>query len=114
VGRYLSERKALDEIALTTNTPMLIAVRNVHSFASVFEHQGRALVRTGDELVVRITSGQPESVVRAVIAASACGAKVKGITGDAKSTVMPLIDIAIRAPSSFTPLIYLRSSHCAW
>ena len=105
VSRYLRERKALAAIALTTDTSVLTAVGNDHSFASVFERQVLAQVRTGDVLVTLSTSGQSESVMRAATAARACGATVIGMTGDAESTVVRLADVAIRVPTSFTPSI---------
>lgn len=70
-----------------------------------------ALVRTGDELVALSTTGESESVVRAVTTPRACGAKVIGMTGDAESTVVRLADFAIRVPSSFTP--FIQETHIA-
>ena len=70
-----------------------------------------ALVRARDVLVALSTSGQSESVVRAVEAAKNAGATVIGMTGAADSPVAALADIAVRVPSTVTP--FIQEAHIA-
>jgi D-sedoheptulose 7-phosphate isomerase len=111
VGRYQRDRRAMAAIALTTDTSVITAVGNDHSFASVFERQVHALVRRGDVLVALSTSGQSESVVRAIAAARLQGATVIGMTGSDDSRVASGADIAIRVPSTSTP--FIQEAHIA-
>ena len=111
VGRYLRDRDALPAIALTTDTSVLTAVGNDHGYARVFERQVQALVGSGDVLVALSTSGESESIVRAVAAAKARGAVTIGLTGQAQSRVGTDADIAIRVPSMVTP--FVQETHIA-
>lgn len=111
VGRYLRERDALAAIALTTDTSVLTAIGNDYGYAAVFERQVRALVGKSDTLVAISTSGRSESVLRAVVAANAIGAITIGMTGGAASPIGTAAVIAIRVPSTVTPLI--QETHIA-
>jgi D-sedoheptulose 7-phosphate isomerase len=105
VGRYLHDRRALAGVALTTDTSVLTAVGNDRGYATVFERQVNALVRTGDVLIALSTGGHSENVIRAVIAAKNNKATVIGMTGSADSPVSEAAQITIRIPSRFTPFI---------
>lgn len=111
VGRYLRERDALAAIALTTDTSVLTAIGNDYGYALVFERQVRALVGKSDTLVAISTSGRSESVLRAVEAANAIGAVTIAMTGGAESPVGTAAMIAIRVPSTETPLV--QETHIA-
>jgi len=63
-GRYLTNRKPLAAIALTTDTSSLTAIGNDFGFERVYERQVLALVRKGDVAVGISTSGASENVLR--------------------------------------------------
>ena len=111
VGRYLRERSGLAAMALTTDTSVLTAVSNDFGYDSVYERQINALVYPGDVVVVLSTSGESESIVRAVSAAKSRGAATIGLTGINDSRVGRNVNIAIRVPSTETP--YIQETHIA-
>jgi len=111
VGRYLRERNGLASIALTTDTSVLTAVSNDFGYDSVYERQINALVYPGDVVVVLSTSGESESIVRAVSAAKTRGAATIALTGINDSRVGRQVNIAIRVPSAHTP--YIQETHIA-
>lgn len=73
VGRFERERRGVAAHALTTDTSLLTALANDHGYDAVFERQVTALGARGDVLVAISTSGESESVVRAVEAAQRLG-----------------------------------------
>lgn len=111
VGRYLREREAIAAIALTTDTSVLTAIGNDSGYANVFERQVRALSRPTDVLIAISTSGESESVIRAVVAAKELGVATIGLTGQGHSRVAQLVDVAIQVPSLLTP--FIQEAHIA-
>src|SRR5213593_2319180 len=73
VGRFRRERRALEAIALTTDTSALTAIANDYGYDEVFARQVRALGGPGDVAIAISTSGRSPSVLRAVEAARAGG-----------------------------------------
>ena len=71
----------------------------------MFERQVRAIVRPEDTLVTLSTSGRPESVLRAVVAANAIGAVTVTMTGSDAPPVGTAAEVAIRLHSQSTPYI---------
>lgn len=105
VGRFKMERKALPAIALTTNTSILTAIGNDYEYDMVFSRQAEALVQPGDVFIGISTSGNAESVIRAVEAARAKGAFAIGMTGRDGGRLAQCVDIALKVPSDDTPRI---------
>jgi rfaE bifunctional protein nucleotidyltransferase chain/domain len=93
VGRFGGDRAPLPAIALTVDTSAITAIANDYGYDHVFERQVRALARPGDVVVAITTSGRSKSVLLAVEAARAAGAKVIGLTGSA-ALVVPTRDTA--------------------
>ncbi len=81
VGRFISERRGLHAVALTTDTSILTAVSNDYGFDTIFERQTRALGSKGDMLIGISTSGNSENVARALRAAAEIGMRTVGLLG---------------------------------
>ncbi|ODS52349.1 MAG: hypothetical protein ABS36_17315 [Acidobacteria bacterium SCN 69-37] len=81
VGRFERERRGVPCLALTADSLLLTALANDHGYQAVFERQVRTLGTAGDVLVAISTSGESESVVRAVAAAQAIGMTCIGLVG---------------------------------
>jgi D-sedoheptulose 7-phosphate isomerase len=105
VGRFLSERRALPAIALTTDTSVLTSLLNDYGAEAVFRRQVEALACPGDVLLALSTSGDSPNVLAAVDAARAAGAKTIGLTGEGGGRLANACDIAVRIPSASTPRI---------
>ena len=81
VGRFVSERKALAAIALTTDTSALTAIANDYGYEQVFSRQVEGLAQSGDVLIGISTSGNSASILAACDAARSAGCHVVGMTG---------------------------------
>ena len=103
VGRFLTERKALPAIALTTDTSILTAVGNDYGFDEVFKRQVEALVQPGDVLIGISTSGNSANVVRALEAGRAIGATTVGLLGRDGGKMASLVDLELTVPCQSTP-----------
>jgi D-sedoheptulose 7-phosphate isomerase len=108
-GEFLSrlnfDRAPLPAIALTTDTSVLTAIGNDYGYEWVFERQVRGLGNPGDLFIGISTSGRSPNVLRALETARAKGLSTIGFCGEDPRDMEPLCDLAIRAPSSDTPLI---------
>jgi D-sedoheptulose 7-phosphate isomerase len=109
VGRLRRSRRGFASVALTTNTSVLTAVANDMSYAEVFSRQVEAHLRTGDMLIGLSTSGNSESVVRAMQAAKRRNAGTVGWTGIDGGRLKKLVEICLQVPSSDTQRI--QESH---
>lgn len=67
VGRFMTNRRGLPSIALTTDTSILTAVSNDYGYDHVFERQVEALGGKGDLLIGISTSGNSPNVERALV-----------------------------------------------
>jgi D-sedoheptulose 7-phosphate isomerase len=105
------KRPAMAAIALTTDTSILTAISNDFGYALVFERQIEALGRPGDVLLGISTSGNSDSVVRAVRAASQSGMKTVTLVGGDGGKIAPLADVAIVIPSK--NIQHIQESHIA-
>jgi len=105
VGRYLSERKGLASIALTTDTSILTAVGNDYGYDAVFSRQVEALANPQDVVVGYSTSGNSANVCSAIKAAKTIGCHTVALTGESGGELVSLVDDCICVPSSFTPRI---------
>ncbi len=105
VGRFVSDRRALPAVALTTDSSILTSVGNDYGFSRVFSRQIEALGRRGDLLVVLTTSGKSPNVLAAVRAARARGLRVAGLTGARGAAFARRCDLCIVVPSRATPRV---------
>jgi len=105
VGRFVSDRRALPAVALTTDSSILTSVGNDYGFSRVFSRQIEALGRRGDLLVALTTSGKSPNVLAAVRAARARGLRVAGLTGARGAAFARRCDLCIVVPSRATPRV---------
>lgn len=104
-GRFVRERRPLPGIALTTDTSALTAIANDYGYDDVFARQVRALVRRSDFVLGISTSGNSESVCRALAAARDLGAVTVALGGNDGGRMIAWADHAIVVPSSTTARI---------
>lgn len=115
VGRFVTERKALPAIALTTDTSILTSVSNDYGFEHVFARQVRALAQPGDVLVAISTSGISPNVVAAVEAAIQAGCRIISLTGANGGALKARSDVLVNVPSTTTARIqemHILAIHC--
>lgn len=105
VGRFVTERRSLPAIALTTDTSNLTAIANDYGYEYVFARQVEALVREGDVVIGISTSGNSKNVVRAFETAKAKGAILIGMTGKKDGEIAKQADICLKVPSAVTARI---------
>ncbi len=109
VSKFLYSRKALNAIALTTNSSILTSVGNDYSHEYVFARQIQAYGNEGDVFIAISTSGNSKNVLLAIKEAKLCGMKIVGLTGGKPSMMDDLCDYLIKVPSDKTPVI--QESH---
>ena len=105
VGRFLSERKALNVICLSANVSVLTAWANDYDYESVFERQVEAHGANGGVLLALSTSGNSRNVVKALTAARNLGVGTIGLTGKGGGAMARLCDVLMDVPSTSTPTI---------
>jgi D-sedoheptulose 7-phosphate isomerase len=105
VGRFLTERKPLASVALSTDTSALTAIGNDYGYDQVFSRQVEALGRSGDVLIVLSTSGRSKNILAAMRAAAALGVATIAFTGREPREIGALADVVSNVPSSHTPQI---------
>jgi D-sedoheptulose 7-phosphate isomerase len=111
VARLTIDRPALRAIALTTDTSILTAVGNDHSFDHIFERQVEALGQPGDVLLAISTSGNSKNCVKALNLAKTLGLHTIAYTGNNGGAMASLADINIIIPSNTT--MNIQESHLA-
>ena len=104
-GRYFVDRPALPATALTTNTSSITAIGNDYGFEQVFSRQLEGLGMPGDVLFAITTSGNSESVIRAVQTAHSLAMTVIGMTGGKGVEFAHLCDVALVTPHVVVPRI---------
>jgi len=120
VGRYLSERRALPALALTTNTATLTAIANDYGYEETFARQVAALGRPDDAAVGISTSGNSPNVLCGLAAARELRLLTIGFTGAHGGQLRPLCDLCLCVPSTVTARIqechilagHILSGHC--
>lgn len=80
-GRFITDRKPLPAIALTTDCSALTCIPNDYSFDEVFSRQVAALGSSGDILIAISTSGNSHNIVSAVDTAHSIGMQTVGLLG---------------------------------
>lgn len=81
VGRFEVTRRGVPCVALTADSCLITALANDHGYEGVFARQVNALGAKGDVLVAISTSGESESVVKALTEAGAIGMERIGLVG---------------------------------
>lgn len=104
-GRFISDRKPLPAIALTTDSSALTCIANDYSFEEVFARQVLAIGIQGDVLLAISTSGNSKNVVKAMEIAKNIGIKIIALTGRNGGQMASLADLSIIAPSQTTARI---------
>ena len=111
VSRLTIDRPALRAIALTTDTSILTAIGNDHSYDNIFERQVEALGQEGDVLLAISTSGNSKNCVKALKLANAIGIHTVALTGNRGGLMAALAEINIIIPSDTT--MNIQESHLA-
>ena len=102
VGRFQTERKGLQAIALTVDTSILTAVANDYGYDTVFARQVQALGKPGDVLVGISTSGNSKNVLLAIEEAKAKGMVCIGMTAEGGGKMADTCDICLAVPAKVT------------
>ena len=109
VGRFMSERKPLDAVALGANVPTLTSIANDYGYGHVLEREVTATAKPCDVVVGISTSGDSPNIVRAVARAKKIGCTTIAMTGRSGGKLKDLADILLNVPSKVTPRI--QESH---
>ena len=104
-GRFVSDRRPLAAMALSTDTSALTCIANDYAFDQVFARQVQALARPGDCLVAISTSGNSANVIEAVHAARAAQVHTIGLLGRDGGRLRALCEQSIVVPSGTTARI---------
>ena len=114
VGRLMYDRAPLPAIALTSDSAVITAIANDYGYDQVFERQVLGLSAPGDVLLAISTSGNSESVLRALAAARSRDVACLGFTGAGAGRMGQACELLLRAPSSRTSVIqqiHLTAAH---
>lgn len=118
VNRFEQDRRALAALALTTESSTVTAIANDTGYEQVFARQIEALGRPADILLAFSTSGQSDSVIKAIDAAHALDMSVIALTGRDGGTITSQLhstDLELRAAADNTARIqetHLLMIHC--
>ncbi len=99
VGRFQRDRRALPSLALTTDSAVLTAIGNDHSYDQVFVRQIEALCSPDDVVVALSTSGRSKNVCLGLRKARELGAFTIAMTGQNGSTLATHADVNLRVSS---------------
>jgi D-sedoheptulose 7-phosphate isomerase len=118
VNRFERERPPLAAVSLAADSSNLTSIANDYGYEQVFEKQVRALGRKGDVLLAISTSGNSESVLRAIDAARELGLVTVALTGRGGGRMGPALgagDVHLCVPHERTMRIqevHLLVLHC--
>ena len=107
--KFYIRRKALESIALTTNTSILTAIANDYDFSEIFARQIEALVKPGDVAIGISTSGNSPNVIRGIEQAKKQGAVTIALTGATGGKLKGNADYLVAVPS--TDVARIQESH---
>jgi D-sedoheptulose 7-phosphate isomerase len=108
INRFEAERPALPAIALTTDSSTITSIANDYHYDEIFARQIHALGREPDVLLAISTSGQSNSIVKAIEAAHERDMTVIALTGKDGGAVAGALstdDIELRVPAEQTARI---------
>ena len=103
--RFVSDRRALAAIALTTDSSALTACGNDLGFNAIFSRQIEALGRAGDVAIGFSTSGNSPNVVGALELAKKLGLTAAAFTGKTGGKLRGIADPILMIPSATTARI---------
>jgi len=104
-ARYITDRKAIAALALTTDTSALTAIGNDMGFEHLFARQIEALGKEGDIAIGISTSGNSANVLAGLKTARAQGLITVGLSGKDGGQMHDLCDILLVVPSDTTARI---------
>ena len=99
------ERRALPAVALTTDTSLLTAVSNDHSFEIVFARQIQALGNRGDVALAISTSGNSPNIILAIEQARRQEIVTIGLLGNDGGKAAEIVDLPLIVRHAETPRI---------
>jgi D-sedoheptulose 7-phosphate isomerase len=105
LSRFVSDRRPLPAIALTTDTSVLTAIGNDYGFEHVFERQVRGLGKPGDAFLAISTSGRSRNVLAALRAAREANVATIGFTGRNAGEMAALCDHCLCVPADETAIV---------
>ena len=105
VGRFKRERRALNAIALSTNTSIITALGNDYNFDIIFSRQVEAIAQKGDIVFGISTSGNSDNIISGIETAKKIGCCTIGLTGLSGGKMKHCVDYCICVPSEDTPRI---------
>lgn len=103
--RFVSDRRALAGLALTTDSSALTACGNDYGFDFIFARQIEALGRAGDVAIGFSTSGNSPNVVRALQTAREMGLTAAAFTGRTGGKLKEIANPIFLIPSNTTARI---------
>ena len=109
VNRFLIDRRPLPAIALTTDSSILTSIGNDFSFEDIFLKQIQALGASGDVALGISTSGNSGNVIKAIAEAKDMGMVTAVLTGGSGGKLLPMADIGLNVPVTFTP--HIQETH---
>ena len=105
VGRYITNRKGLPAIALTTDSSVLTSIGNDFGYLNIFNRQVQALANKKDVIIGISTGGSSVNVINGLKTAKDIGCKTIGFSGKGGGDFNTLCDINLIAASNKTPRI---------
>lgn len=105
VMRLNYNRPGLAAIALTTDSSVLTAVGNDHSFEQIFSRQIESLGQAGDVFIAISTSGKSPNILKALESARRQQLITVGFTGAQAPMMAEHCDWVVNIPSKDTPKI---------
>ena len=103
--RYISNRKPIAALALTTDTSALTAIGNDYGFDHLFARQIEALGKQGDIAIGVSTSGKSPNILKALETARTMKLTTIGLTGESGGLMPAHCDILLKIPSRTTARI---------
>lgn len=94
-GRFVTERRPLPGIALTTDTSALTAIGNDYGFDRVFSRQLEGLALPGDVFIGISTSGNSPNILKCVELADKLQIKTVGFLGKDGGALLNKVDQAL-------------------
>lgn len=104
-GRFVTDRRPLAALSLTTDTSALTCISNDYGYEHVFSRQLRALGRAGDILFLITTSGNSENVKNVMLAARELNIRTVAVTGSRGRVFATKCDYGIVVDSDVTARI---------
>jgi D-sedoheptulose 7-phosphate isomerase len=103
--RYVSDRKPIAAVALTTDSSALTAAGNDMGFERIFSRQVEAIGRKGDVAIGISTSGKSANVLAALKSARGMGITCVGFSGRDGGNMHEVCDVLLVVPSDTTARI---------